>query len=143
MDDNYSDDELMFLPYYTFLTSTANNSTRRAAALASLERSWRCADGTNTRTAACCATEVEPVDLRHSACVRGFCCRPWRAVGPMGCDLHGHDWDARGGRHGLDGVGAPELAELRTHPKEMTQPLSNHPPSHLFRCGRSGTGRSS
>lgn len=44
IDDNYSDDELMFLPYYTYLSCTTDPA-KRAAALASLERSWRCADG--------------------------------------------------------------------------------------------------
>ena len=39
----------MFLPYYTFLTC-ATDPTARAAALASLERSWRCADGRRGRS---------------------------------------------------------------------------------------------
>eukprot|EP01043_Picozoa_sp_COSAG02_P081857 COSAG02_NODE_20218_length_842_cov_1.419919_1_plen_208_part_10 len=40
VDDNYSDDQLTFLPYYTFLTTTAEPA-RRAPALASLERTWQ------------------------------------------------------------------------------------------------------
>ena len=40
IDDNYSDDQLTYMPYYTLLTATAD-AARRAPALASLERTWR------------------------------------------------------------------------------------------------------
>ena len=51
VDDSYSDDELMFLPYYTYLTSEPSDHTRRATALASLERSWSsCSDGRGGRS---------------------------------------------------------------------------------------------
>ena len=39
IDDNYSDDQLQFMAYYTFLT-TATDPARRAPALRSLKRSW-------------------------------------------------------------------------------------------------------
>ena len=39
VDDNFSDDQLTFMPYYTFLTATTD-PVRRAAALASLDRTW-------------------------------------------------------------------------------------------------------
>ena len=40
-DDNYSDDELTFLPYYTILTCSAADPSRGAAALHSMEQTWR------------------------------------------------------------------------------------------------------
>jgi hypothetical protein len=39
-DDNYSDDELTFLPYYTYLTNCFN-ATQRAYATASIIRTWK------------------------------------------------------------------------------------------------------
>lgn len=39
IDDNYSDDQLTFMPYYTLLTTTTD-PVRRAPALASLARTW-------------------------------------------------------------------------------------------------------
>ena len=40
-DDNYSDDELTFLPYYTILSCTVADPARGAAALRSMQQTWR------------------------------------------------------------------------------------------------------
>ena len=40
IDDNYSDDQLTYMPYYTYLT-TSTDPLKRAAALASLTRTWQ------------------------------------------------------------------------------------------------------
>jgi hypothetical protein len=47
IDDNYSDDELIFLPYYTLLqaTSTTSDTSRRQATLASMRRTWAAVRG--------------------------------------------------------------------------------------------------
>lgn len=39
-DNNYSDDELAFLPYYTYLTMVAPNTASHKAVRASIDRSW-------------------------------------------------------------------------------------------------------
>ena len=41
VDDNFSDDQLTFMPYYSLLVTGTDDAARRAPALASLERTWR------------------------------------------------------------------------------------------------------